>query len=403
MLVQVVGGGHRNDFIEFFSHLPSVNSQIAQVNRPKILVRIVSGSSPLCSEVFLIHFFSFSNWGLRKFEVFPVWNNEETAAYSRFQEKAEIMNKYRPLLTTCGMCVVKWKSERYWPADLHGLTGIKQSKNGRFISLEARLYKGKPEIPTRKAVVQKRFWKNHWASAAVANNITTWTKSCFGFFGWCGCNFNLLLFVCCCNRSKITINWAIHEENLTFHLTHPSARAFCLAWKALRSLSSRMFSAGSHVLCLQTRQKENHTIHFNAEVRDWHPRKDSDRWGITAWMKAQNEKCRALKLNLKRICWARGKLCDKIQSWNWWKIQLKLLSSISFLYKFVHKNSSLSKLCSPLLLENWSLEWQCFSCRRFFLRLGTQVRQFGRKLNALDDFLCKTLTPIFTKLEFRPH
>ena len=32
-----------------------------------------------------------------------------------------------------------------------------------------------------------------------------------------------------------------------------------------------------------------------------------------------------------------------------------------------------------------------------FLRPGTQVCQFGRKLNALDDFLCKTLMPIFEK------
>ena len=27
-----------------------------------------------------------------------------------FQEKPEIMNKYRPLLTACGMYVVKWES-----------------------------------------------------------------------------------------------------------------------------------------------------------------------------------------------------------------------------------------------------------------------------------------------------
>ena len=44
-----------------------VNSQIAQVNRPKILERMVSGSSPLCSKVFVTSLFSFSNWRLRKF------------------------------------------------------------------------------------------------------------------------------------------------------------------------------------------------------------------------------------------------------------------------------------------------------------------------------------------------
>ena len=52
VVVQVVGGGHRNDFIELFP--PAfINSQIVQVNRPKILERMISGSSPLCSEVFV--------------------------------------------------------------------------------------------------------------------------------------------------------------------------------------------------------------------------------------------------------------------------------------------------------------------------------------------------------------
>ena len=56
--VQVVDGGHRNDFIDFF--LPAfVNSQIAQVNRPKILERMVTGSSLLCSEVFVTCLFFF--------------------------------------------------------------------------------------------------------------------------------------------------------------------------------------------------------------------------------------------------------------------------------------------------------------------------------------------------------
>ena len=35
-----------------------VISLMAQVNRPKILERIVSGSSPLCSEVFVTSLFS---------------------------------------------------------------------------------------------------------------------------------------------------------------------------------------------------------------------------------------------------------------------------------------------------------------------------------------------------------
>ena len=56
--VQVVSGGHRNYFIDFFP--PAfVNSQIAQVNRPKILEQMVSTSSPLCSEVFVISPFLF--------------------------------------------------------------------------------------------------------------------------------------------------------------------------------------------------------------------------------------------------------------------------------------------------------------------------------------------------------
>ena len=42
-----------------------VNSQIAQVDRPKILERMVFGSSPPLSGVFVT--FSLSNWGLRKF------------------------------------------------------------------------------------------------------------------------------------------------------------------------------------------------------------------------------------------------------------------------------------------------------------------------------------------------
>ena len=56
MLVQVVGGGHRNDFIDFFP--PAfVNLQIAQMNRPKILEQMVSGSSLLCSAVFVTSLF----------------------------------------------------------------------------------------------------------------------------------------------------------------------------------------------------------------------------------------------------------------------------------------------------------------------------------------------------------
>ena len=58
VLVQVVSGGHRNDFIDFFP--PAfVNLQIARVNIPKILQRMFSGSSPICSKVFVISFFLF--------------------------------------------------------------------------------------------------------------------------------------------------------------------------------------------------------------------------------------------------------------------------------------------------------------------------------------------------------
>ena len=51
----------RKCFDHFFS--PAfVNSQIAQVNRPKFLGPMVFGSSPLCSEVFVTSlFFCFSN------------------------------------------------------------------------------------------------------------------------------------------------------------------------------------------------------------------------------------------------------------------------------------------------------------------------------------------------------
>ena len=56
MLVQVVGGGPRNDFIDLF--LPAfINSQIDKVNRPKILERMVTCSSPLRSEVFVTSVF----------------------------------------------------------------------------------------------------------------------------------------------------------------------------------------------------------------------------------------------------------------------------------------------------------------------------------------------------------
>ena len=78
-------------------------------------------SCPLCFKVFVTSLFSFSNWGLRKFYVFPVWNNEETTAYY-FRKKPEIMNKYQTLLNTCGMYVVKWESSvidlRIWDNQL---------------------------------------------------------------------------------------------------------------------------------------------------------------------------------------------------------------------------------------------------------------------------------------------
>ena len=64
MQAQVVRGRPvQNGLIDFFP--PAiVNSQIAQVDRPKILEQMVFGSSaPLWS---LCYFFSLSNWGLRK-------------------------------------------------------------------------------------------------------------------------------------------------------------------------------------------------------------------------------------------------------------------------------------------------------------------------------------------------
>ena len=63
MLVQVVCGCPvRNGLIDFFP--PAIVSQIAQVDRPKILERMVIDSSPLPSGVFVAFFFS--NWGLKK-------------------------------------------------------------------------------------------------------------------------------------------------------------------------------------------------------------------------------------------------------------------------------------------------------------------------------------------------
>ena len=61
-----VHGGHRKGFIDFFP--PAfVNSQIAQVDRPKILERVIFSSSSLCGGVFVTSLnFSFKNWGLRK-------------------------------------------------------------------------------------------------------------------------------------------------------------------------------------------------------------------------------------------------------------------------------------------------------------------------------------------------
>ena len=58
MLVQVVPSCPvRNGFIDFFP--PAiVNSQIAQVDKPKILERMVFSSSSLLSGVFVTFFFS---------------------------------------------------------------------------------------------------------------------------------------------------------------------------------------------------------------------------------------------------------------------------------------------------------------------------------------------------------
>ena len=103
----IVGRGRRNGF-EFFP-TAFVKSQIAQVNRPKIFERIVSGSSLLCSEVLATSLF---------FQIEDLENAKSLRCEVMkkqlhiIQEKAEIMNKYRPLLTTCGMYVVKWKSKR---------------------------------------------------------------------------------------------------------------------------------------------------------------------------------------------------------------------------------------------------------------------------------------------------
>ena len=73
---QVVRGRPvQNGLIDFFP--PAiVNSQIAQVDRPKILERMVFGSNPLLSGVF-VTFFLFQIEDLEKFKVFQRWNNEE--------------------------------------------------------------------------------------------------------------------------------------------------------------------------------------------------------------------------------------------------------------------------------------------------------------------------------------
>ena len=100
MEAQVVRGRPvQNPLIDFFP--PAiVNSQIAQVERPKIAERMVFGSSPLLSGV--CYFFSLSNWGHRQI---------------RKSFRGEIMKKIPDIINRLWN-VVKWKSERYWPADL---------------------------------------------------------------------------------------------------------------------------------------------------------------------------------------------------------------------------------------------------------------------------------------------
>ena len=136
MREEVVGGGHRNDILDFFP--PAwVHAQIAKVNRPKIHDRMVFGSSPLCCEVFDT-FFPFAHFDLTETRAILIetssllkrvlvlrernlcylfrfqslsgvkwWGNSR---FFFFQEKPEILNKHRPLLTTCRLYVVKWAS-----------------------------------------------------------------------------------------------------------------------------------------------------------------------------------------------------------------------------------------------------------------------------------------------------
>ena len=70
---------------------------------------MVSGSSPLCSEVFVTSlFFPFQIEDLENFKSVRCEIMKNNCIL--FQEKPEIMSKYRPLFTTCGLYVVKWES-----------------------------------------------------------------------------------------------------------------------------------------------------------------------------------------------------------------------------------------------------------------------------------------------------
>ena len=104
-------------FHRFFFPLAFVNSQRAQVNRPKVLERMVSGSSPLCSEVFVTSlFFLFQIEDLENSKSFrcEIMKKQPHIISGKSWHNEQIPAIIDHLWNVCGQMGV----ERYWPADL---------------------------------------------------------------------------------------------------------------------------------------------------------------------------------------------------------------------------------------------------------------------------------------------
>ena len=96
-------------FHRFFFPPSFVNSQIAQVNRPKFLERMVSRfKSALLQSLCYFTFFLSQIEDLENSKSFRCEIMKKQPDI--ISGKAETMNKDWPLLTPCGMYVVKWES-----------------------------------------------------------------------------------------------------------------------------------------------------------------------------------------------------------------------------------------------------------------------------------------------------